>query len=219
MYIINGNIELLTVMPVLHEFTLIPGNNGFLFQWRDFTETQFEIMTKDISIYQKLAHSINQATTYQREPFKQGSPTHQWIWHYQDSIHPKLKDPLQTTDPLFTKKKSIKFQPEHFGTDIMITYIKEQLRKRESEFIHIENTSMFIGVWNCAGTGPEESLLSWFHIQNPPDLIVICLQEMCPLNARNILGDESRENQWKTFLYRQISEKYSNVDYVRVLGC
>ncbi|OMJ75731.1 hypothetical protein SteCoe_25068 [Stentor coeruleus] len=213
MYIINGKIELLTVMPVLHELTLTLSNNGFLFQWRDFTETQFEIMTKDISIYQKLLYSINQATTYQRESFKQGSPTHQWIWHYQDSIHPKLKD-HQTNDPIFSKRKSIKFQPEHFGTDIMITYIKEQLRKRESDFINIEDISMFIGVWNCAGTGPEESLFPWFDTQNPPDLIVICLQEMCLLNARNILGDESRENQWRMYLYRQISEKYINVNYV-----
>lgn len=203
-------------MPVVHELTLIPESNGFIFRWRDFSETQYEIITKDKLLYENFLDHVCQAATYQREPFKLGSATHQWIWHYQDSIHPKIKEVTKSQDPIFSNRKSIKFQPEHFGSEIMNTYIKEQLVKRESEYIKIDELSIFIGIWNCGGTGPEESLVPWLRTPKPPDIIAVFFQEMCKLNAKNILGDENREVQWQKFVSSQVTIAFPDSDYINV---
>jgi hypothetical protein len=203
-------------MPVVHELTLIPETNGFIFRWRDFSETQYEIITKDKLLYENFLDYVCQAATYQTEPFKLGSATHQWVWHYQDSIHPKIKGAPKSQDPIFSNRKSVRFQPEHYGSEMMNTYIKEQLVKRESEYIRINELSIFIGIWNCGGTGPEQSLVPWLRTSKPPDLIAVFFQEMCKLNAKNILGDENREVQWQKFVSSQVANAFPGVEYINV---
>lgn len=217
MFMINNKIDLLVAFPITREFSVLKRQNGFAVRWMDLSETQWEIKTKTSGLLEFIQTHIENVSKYQREPFKPGSVSHQFIWHYEESIPSKVKDSSTNTDKVFKHRSSIKLLPEHFGKDIMKTYIKEQLKKRENEFLLIGDLSVFIGTWNCAGTSPNQFVIKWLRGNNEItagcDIFVICLQEICPLSALNILGDEARETQWKDFLLEQVAIAYPDQSY------
>ena len=111
--------------------------------------------------------------------------------------------------------------PEHFNTGIMHSYIKEQLKKRENEYLLIGELIVFVGTWNCAGTPPNQGISEWLNckdVENPgADVFIVCLQEMCELSAKNILGDEDREESWHKFVIEQFSLTFPLTKYQSVI--
>lgn len=219
---INGKIETLAVMPITRELNIFPRNNGFALRWLDFVETQIEFQVSSDNMFKYIKNHIEQASVYQREPFQTGSPTHQWLWFYQTSIHQKLKDVSLIEIDQFTHRNTVEFKPEHFNKDIMASYIKEQLKKRESEYSTQENIPVFVGTWNCGGTGPAESIKKWLRankdtVKSPYKLLIICLQEICPLTATNIMGDEQREMAWTRFIGEEIKVSFPSQDFIQVI--
>ena len=218
MFMINNKIDLLVVLPLTREFSILKREAGFAIRWLNFAETQWEIKIKSPSLISFLEEHVINVSKYQREPFRAGSASHQWIWHYEESIPAKIKDPSATNDHVFQSRCSMKLLPEDFGKGIMSTYIKEQLKKREKEYVLLGELKVFIGTWNCAGTAPDQFLIKWLRGNNEIsdtgcDVIAICLQEICALSAMNLLGDEAREDEWKNFLVEQIAIAYPDENY------
>ena len=220
---INNKIELVTVFPITKELSIHTRTNGFALRWLNFTETQIEVQTKSDKLYTYLLNHLREASTYQREAFKTGSPTHQWVWYYQNSIHPRLKDSSPRGPDMFSARETVQFRPEHFGQDIMCSYIKEQMKKRENDFSANEEIKVFVGTWNTAGTAPVKtvSLAGWLRSGSLKQgeayqLIVICLQEMCALTAKNIMGDEIREAEWEDYINQQVLETFPGKVYAKV---
>jgi hypothetical protein len=220
MYMINNRIELIVVLPLTKELKLFPRTNGFAFRWLDYKETQYEIKTKDKSIFKFLNQHIKDAALYQREAFGPGSASHQWVWKYDECIPPSVKIVSFDTQEIFNSRSTMKFLPEHYGKSIMYSYVQEQLKKRENEYVSMHAISFFIGTWNCAGTPPSQNLSKWLkgNTEEVPgyDVIVICLQEMCKLKAKNMLGDEGREECWHNFIKDQVQACFSGVRYESV---
>jgi len=190
-------------------------------RWLTFVETQIEFQTSSDNLFKYIKNHIEQASVYQREPFQTGSPTHQWLWYYQNSIHQKLKDPNSTQISPLVHRCTVEFRPEHFNTELMASYIKEQLKKRESEYCTHQNIPVFVGTWNCGGTGPGESLKKWLragkeNVGSPYKILIVCLQEICPLTATHIMGDEQRELAWVRFLTEEIRVAYPSQDFLQV---
>lgn len=45
----------------------------------------------------------------------------------------------------FRHRMTVQLLPEHYGREIMDTYIKEQLMKRENEFTEIKDLKVMVG--------------------------------------------------------------------------
>ena len=219
---INNKIDLLIVLPLTREFTLLSRTNGFVFRWLDYSETQWELKISNPTLYNFIEKHVMDVSIYQREPFKLGSATHQWLWYYGEYIPSKVKETSIENERAFHNRLTMKFRPEHFGKGLMESYIKEQLKKRKSEYLLIGDLSLFVGSWNCAGTSPNQSINSWLRGGDDTtdtcyDIIFICLQEICELNAMNMLGNESREESWHNFIKNSIAAVFPTQTYQVVI--
>ena len=173
-----------------------------------------------------MANHINTISLYQREPFRQGSITHQWIWFYEEGIPPELRIVHEETEKEFSRRASIQLLPQHYIKGSTESYVKQQLKKRENEYITNKSISLLICTWNAAGLAPKESIIPLFlscgsksaQINNHPDLLIVALQEMCQLKATNLLGDEHRKNEWLEFILVQANLAYPQAEYKPVIN-
>lgn len=216
MFIINNKLDLLVVMPICKELNMIQGSNGFAFRWLDFPDTQWEIITSNLALFNEIKNHLADVSIYQREPFTAGSPTHQWLWYYEVAMPVKIRTSSQISEREFIHRESMALLPQHFGKKIMQAYIREQLKKYESQYVTYEEISIYIGSWNCAGLDPAENVESWLRPElndnayDDYDLIVISLQEICKLNTKNILGSEASAEKWTDFIKVQISKAFQS---------
>ena len=219
---INGKFRLLTVLPLTQEFRIFPREMGFAFRWLEYIETQWEIKTKRSHLIVEIANFCNEFRMYQREPFHSGSESHKWLWHYEAVIPLQAKMLAYNNEEAFLDRKSICLLPEHYGKQVMDAYVNQQIKKREKEFTEVQKANVLVGTWNVAGGEPHEDLESWLKClgsgyQTPcatPDIIVLCLQEICSLNAKNILGDESRRRDWTRFLKSEVNRAFPEGNYL-----
>lgn len=216
MFIINNKLDLLVVMPICKELNMIQGSNGFAFRWLDFPDTQWEIITSNLALFNEIKNHLADVSIYQREPFTAGSPTHQWLWYYEVAMPVKIRTSSQISEREFIHRESMALLPQHFGKKIMQAYIREQLKKYESQYVTYEEISIYIGSWNCAGLDPAENVESWLRPESNDNayddynLIVISLQEICKLNTKNILGSEASAEKWTDFIKVQISKAFQS---------
>jgi hypothetical protein len=211
MFVINNRLDLLVVVPICKELNITHRANGFAFKWLDFSDTQWEVIMPNSSILTEIKNHLAGVSLYQREPFTAGSPTHQWIWYYEQAMPNKIRTSSEVCEREFEHRESSSLLPQHFGKKIMQAYIKEQLKKFEGEYVTFRDVSVFIGSWNCAGRDPGERILMWINSARREndgesyDMMVFSLQEMCELSTKNILGSESSAERWTEFIRQQVN--------------
>eukprot|EP00250_Pteridium_aquilinum_P004860 c15048_g3_i1 orf=355-1251(+) len=74
---------------------------------------------------------------------------------------------------------------------------------------------LFVGTWNVAGKTPTDEwvMQEWLGSQEPADIYVIGFQEIVPLNAGNVLGNEDNgvsTRKWDELIMRALNESSSN---------
>ncbi|CAG9334456.1 OCRL_3 [Blepharisma stoltei] len=221
---LSGGLELLIVLPLTKEIQIIQKSDGFLFRWLTYDTTLWNITTNNKKLINTLIKHIEEVSRYQREPFHALSNSHKWMWYYESAIPIQVRSIEYNTENNSTQKISNVLLPEHYGKDMMNAYIKDQLKIRETEYTEIRDIKMIIGTWNTAGKGPSEDLFLWFCCQNDvylepeqsPDMIVICLQEMCELSPKNIVGDDVRMRNWMSHICNQINDSFPGNQYTIV---
>lgn len=207
-------MELLVVMPITKECNMYLREKGFAFRWLDFPDTQWEIKTSNGQLIDELQKHHQEASIYQREPFTAGSPTHQWLWYYEEAIPSQIRIVTSRSAKVFVHRESLNLLPQHYGKGPMQGYINEQLNKLQHEYLVFSNISLFIGTWNCAGTCPSKNIIDWFNRTTEEyDIIVINLQEVCELTTMNILANENGQDVWLHFLINQVRIAFPSTQY------
>ncbi|KAI5063222.1 hypothetical protein GOP47_0021769 [Adiantum capillus-veneris] len=85
------------------------------------------------------------------------------------------------------------------------------------EGIHNVDTQqlrLFVGTWNVAGKVPTDKwvIQEWLGSQEAADIYVMGFQEIVPLNAGNVLGDEDKgvsARKWDEFIMKALNESSS----------
>ena len=198
---------------------------GFSIQWSLYKETYMVIMLKDQQLFPLISQNLELVSTYQRSPFKQGSSSHQWIWHYERGNCPWLKLTHPTILSQFRTRQTVSFRPQHKQVASTF-YIKEQLSKRKDEFIEKRCLKLGIFTWNTGATLPETALSGLFECENEklemeyndPDIIVVGLQEACELNALNILNESQSKSPWLQFIVSEINSHFKFPAYSLILS-
>lgn len=213
--VISNNIDLLVAFPITKELQIYLSPDGFDVQWSSYLESRICIKTTDSTFYNEIINLISTFSLYQREPFMQGSASHQWIWYYEEGIFPGLKIVPDDVERDFRNRATIQLLPQHYGREGMENYVKQQLKKRESEYISNKEIEIAVYTWNTAGMPPKESIIPLILCaaqggvcSEGPELLIVALQEICPLNAKNILGDENRKNKWMEFIVSEANLAY-----------
>ncbi|CAG9319351.1 INPP5B [Blepharisma stoltei] len=222
LFSINSKVTLMVVLPLTKEFKIEPREGGFAFCWLGDMDTKSEIKGNELEILELINKHIENVSRYQRAPFSSDSNSFKWIWYYQEAIPMKVKTCDVNIQRDFKHRNTVMLLPEHHGGRAMETYISEQLVKRESEFTEKREIKLMVGTWNTCGTGPAEELSLWYRCQNDeydmsieaPDLILLSLQEMCKLNAKNISGDENRKREWCIHLCEQANVAFPGNEYI-----
>lgn len=209
-----GKLKLFRVYPVTKELRLAPRPHGFQVSWGDESSEDLVVLCEDERLLDTLSQRLAEMASYQREPFNAQASAYRWIWFYETYIPAAIGD-IEAAS--ISSRLSIGLKPEHYGKEAMLTYVQQQLQKRESEYVTTHYVPGFAGTWNCAGTGPDQSLVPWLSCASPePDLLILGLQEMCMLTATNILGDEGRMKEWVDFVERQVKEAFPGSRYAKV---
>jgi len=214
---LNSRVQLLTVLPISQELRLIPRKRGFAIRWLDYSETQIEVSTPDSTMLNKISGFLSEFVNYQGEPFHSGSNIFKWLWHYQ-SIPVKAQILKFNTEKIFSEKREINFMPQHYGQKLMNAFVNQQLLERKHKFTETLEVRVMVGTWNVGGTAPRDDLERWLRCQgsiyqspeDPPDIILLCFQEICQLSPKNILGDESRKRDWVQFVVREVNRVFES---------
>jgi hypothetical protein len=212
---LSGKVRILSIYPITKELSLTLLPDGFSLQWSFYKETYLVVLDSSGTLYSSLTQSLEVFSTYQREPFSQGSSTHQWIWHYDRNSSPWLKVAHPKFTSYFRSRATVAFHPSHVHNGSQI-YLKQQLRKRENEFIEENDLQLAIFTWNAGASHPDHSLRPWFTCANKstgprctlPDLVIVGLQEACELNALNLLNENQSKNPWLQFLVAEVNSHY-----------
>ena len=223
MFSVLGRLETLVIFPLTKELHISISGEGYFIRWLDIDETKWDIRIESSSLLSTAKDFTEEVGLYQREPFHIGSLHHRWIWFYEDAVPVQVRS-LKINSRVSKHRQSIMLLPQHYGKQSMKAYITEQMNKREAEYTEINNLSIFLGTWNCAGQPPIEPLQPWLlgmvnnesSVKQPPDIFIIGLQEMCPLTATNILGDQERGRLWSFHILRCIRSSFTEEDYVLV---
>lgn len=89
-----------------------------------------------------------------------------------------------------------------------------RLRRRKSETLRVQYISnkdvrVMIGTWNVAGRVPPDELEldEWLCTRESADMYIFGLQEVVPLSAGNVLGQEDRRpiRKWETAIRRTLN--------------
>lgn len=89
-----------------------------------------------------------------------------------------------------------------------------RLRRRKSETLRVQYISnkhvrVMIGTWNVAGRVPPDELEldEWLCTRESADMYIFGLQEVVPLTAGNVLGQEDRRpiRKWETAIRRTLN--------------
>ncbi|XP_074316180.1 type I inositol polyphosphate 5-phosphatase 4-like [Silene latifolia] len=103
-------------------------------------------------------------------------------WSYNNSTIKKCK----------TETSSIRSNSDHF--------------RQETDVL---NYRIFVATWNVAGNSPPShlDLEEWLHNSPPADIYVLGFQEIVPLNAGNVLGNEDNgpARKWLALIRRTLN--------------
>ncbi|CAG9314483.1 OCRL_1 [Blepharisma stoltei] len=221
MYPLNNKLDLIQAFPLTKELKLFHTSTGYTIQWLNYLETEWKIKVISNDFINLIGNYLEEAIKYQRDPFNSNATSYKWLWFYEEMIPAQVKM-INAEEEEAAAKRSSLLHPEDYGKEAMDFYINEQLRKRESEFTEKRNIRIMVGTWNTAGTQPQEELSLWYKCQSEkydspeesPDILLICLQEMCELTAKNLLGAEARMREWTNHLCEQVNLSFPGNDYV-----
>jgi hypothetical protein len=77
-----------------------------------------------------------------------------------------------------------------------------------------------VTTFNVGGITPPQSFCNWLVIDpaDPPDLIVVGLQEMVELDVPHMVVGSFKEDKWIYAFRKNIPEDYNQIEYVRLVG-
>ena len=149
-----GKLKPVLALPLVKELSLTQQGGGFELRWKEEVCCALQLHTPVLT--DLVTSRLEQMSRYQQEPFGPGCCTHKWIWHYAELFPAALQG---TTLPA-ADASNRDLMPEHYDSEIMDTFIRQQLRAREHEFTRLHRLSVFAGTWNCGGTPPRTHLTS-----------------------------------------------------------
>ena len=96
------------------------------------------------------------------------------------------------------------------------------LMSRETAYSYTENVNLWFGTWNVNGecNKKEIELFLKTSFSLPPDIFVLGLEEMVPLNISTVLLNvevEKRKNTWINLVQSILNARYQTVS--SILGC
>lgn len=108
----------------------------------------------------------------------------------------------------------------------MNIFFKQELEKRQKEFVKVKELSILTYSWNVNGQKPpgDSSLDDVFSVKNIaldiqnvkiskrediPDIIVFNFQEIVPLNAKSMITTGLQPQQWEKFLLQELNSYYT----------
>lgn len=209
--------KILQVIPITFELHILPKNDRYILLWGEFQNKISEVYVKDKFI--KLIIDYTTAySRYQDEFFSKNCSHHKWVWYYEEFIPTFMHN---STDSNIKNKRPHSLNIDHINGLLMDAYIDKELKTKENEYTSTSQFSLIILTWNAAGLAPNGDLISWISCSNknfpqkvnPPDFIVIGLQEICGLSK--LLGDLNRVNDWTLYLKQQIWAAFQE-EYVMV---
>jgi len=101
-------------------------------------------------------------------------------------------------------------------------WIHKMINEREAEFTNVGSVSVMICTWNVAGKkmeskrGLEDWLCRWHNPDNPPDIVVVGLQEIVDLNAVNVAMDaksQQRAAHWEELFTATLNSQNTSFQY------
>lgn len=96
------------------------------------------------------------------------------------------------------------------------------LMSREIAYSYTENVNLWFGTWNVNGECNEKEIELFLKtsFSLPPDIFVLGLEEMVPLNISTVLLNvevEKRKNTWINLVQSILNARYQTVS--SILGC
>jgi hypothetical protein len=91
--------------------------------------------------------------------------------------------------------------------------VERKLNQYQNDFVNIENLGLHVVTWNCAGNEPYANLNLSEVLLPPnstkttlPDLVVIGLQEIVPLSAKQIFAgkNKARNALWERLIFEAL---------------
>jgi len=110
---------------------------------------------------------------------------------------------------------------------LLISHIEEKLKEMENKYVEIEEIMLYIGCWNTGAIDIKDDmdLSEWLcpiKDMPKPDFIIICLQEIVSLNAKNIMisSNSMKVDKWRSVITKNISkiDKYIYVQTLDLVG-
>ena len=110
------------------------------------------------------------------------------------------------------------------GRGGLMSKVEEEISKRESEYTKYSQLRIRIVTWNMAGRKlPTEcELLNLLVDEEPPDMVIVCFQEIVKLNPRNVINAGSNTGAitgLKEILTRTLGGTYYLLGDDSLIGC
>jgi hypothetical protein len=194
--------KLLLVFPLTAEIKVMPQGKSFVFCWE--SSQPMCVLNTNESVINSLMNIINDFSRFQSEPFSLDCSHHRWLWYYQEFMPKLLVFPNRTRASTLPASLNPKNPAKN-----------EEIKGK----ITVQKFTLAILTWNAATNSPSGSLAEWLQCKgkrfetqiNPPDVIVIGLQEMCELTK--ILGDSKKAQEWVLFLENETRKAFKGTQY------
>lgn len=167
----------------------------------------------------------------------QNGLSHKWLKNYSKFIDPEVARKSETLDTQAIPGNSLYQQAVpslESDTEVQLqeNYLDEQLKLNRCEYSIEEALSVYIVSYNAGGkkpkkgvemptgffTGKSSTNESFEPLHELPDIYAICIQEVCPLNPKNVITKSNNPAVWEEYLHKALNcfgEKYG-VEYERV---
>lgn len=166
--------------------------------------------------------------------------THSWLWHYGSMIpkqamakHAQERPQEEQAADTQAQKQllqetidQIKSSNKQMSQIAMDIFFKQELEKRQKQYMIEHELRVFTVTWNVNGQKPpcdeiedlftarntalDQRYLEVHELSDIPDLIVFNFQEIVPLNAKSMLlsGQLSQPQLWEKYLVQELNAYY-----------
>jgi len=198
----------------------------FLIGWKD--QEKIKVKCKNsINDFMKLYESYKNSYMPLAEDSFQNNLTHKWIRGYSKYISESILKKSEISETQITNTSSPITLTQSFESEIREDYLAKELRKHKLEYSIEEILTIYIVSYNAGGKKPKRDIempVEFFMgktLENEKlaDLYVVCIQEVCPLNPKNVLTKSDNPKVWEDYLSKSLntfSEKHGGVKYIKI---
>ena len=169
--------------------------------------------------------------------------SHGWVWHYQTLVPKSVQtkgreahveegerhdvDKTDSKEKLKETIEVIKSSNKTMSVIALNIFIKQELEKRQHEFMKYKELSILTFSWNVNGQKPPTDSVGYmddiFSVRNIgldvqnikvttaddiPDLLFFNFQEIVPLNAKSMISTGQQPQQWEKYLTQELNQYY-----------